>query len=72
MCTKDPAGGRKAGAGNYSKDEVMHLLAVMDEILPIGQEEWEEVVEKHTAYYQGCDVNNVAQKEHSNRGSEHA
>ena len=57
-----PAGGRKPGAGNYSKDEVMNLLGIMDEILPIGQEEWETVVERHSKDYPGRDVDSVRRK----------
>ena len=42
-------GGRRAGAGNYTKDEVLHLLGIMEEILPIGQDEWDAVVSRHAA-----------------------
>ena len=33
-------GGRKAGATNYSKEEVHHLLDILEDIFPIGPDEW--------------------------------
>ena len=30
---------------NYSEDEITHLLNIMDSVLPIGNEEWESVVQ---------------------------
>ena len=60
--TNNQAGGRRAGAGNYSKDEVMYLLSVLEEVLPIGPDEWETVVTKHAIGYPGRDVDSIRRK----------
>ena len=55
-------GGRRVGAGNYSKDEVMYLLTIMNDVLPIGQEEWDLVVTRHSVGFPGRDVDSVRRK----------
>ena len=49
--TKKKAGGRKAGTGNYTRDELTHLLDILERRLPIGPEEWEACLLDHTAVY---------------------
>ena len=39
--------GRRAGTGNYTRDECLHLFTIMQRILPIGPEEWQEVAMEH-------------------------
>ena len=36
-------GGRRGGVVNYNDDEMNHLFDVMESILPIGTEEWDQV-----------------------------
>ena len=40
----------------------MHMLEVMHGILPIGPQEWDMVVEAHTAHYPGRDVESLRRK----------
>jgi len=40
-------GGRKNGVVNYSEDEMNHLFDVMEIILPIAPDEWEQVAQAH-------------------------
>ena len=44
--------GRKPGLGNYSDEEIKHLFDIMESILPIGPDEWNQVVELHAQKYQ--------------------
>lgn len=52
----------KVGRTNYSRDELLHLFGVMERILPIGPEEWEQVVQEHSAVYSGRDVDSIRRK----------
>ena len=56
------AAGHRAGNRNYSKDEVMNFLYVMKDILPIGPDEWQRVVDNHTLLYEGRDVDSIRRK----------
>ena len=38
---------RSNGTQNYSLEELMDMLGVLEEILPIGNEEWEAVRQQH-------------------------
>ena len=40
-------GGRLSGTRNLSKDDLLFLLDALEEILPIGPDKWNEVVEQH-------------------------
>ena len=42
--------------------EVLYLLTIMKDILPIGQEEWDEVVTKHSVGFPGRDVDSIWRK----------
>ena len=55
-------GGRKAGKGNYGKEETQFMLDVLEEILPIGPDEWQQVVDKHSEQYPGRDVDSIRRK----------
>ena len=46
----------------YRQCELMHMLEVMHGILPIGPQEWDMVVEAHTAQYPGRDVESLRRK----------
>ena len=46
------AGGRRAGANNYSKLEIQSLLdLLMEGILPIGPDDWNEVLMRHSILF---------------------
>ena len=57
--------GRKAGTGNYTRDECLHLFTIMQRILPIGPEEWQEVAIEHAQTYPGRDEPSIRRKYHS-------
>ena len=52
-------GNGKAGKSNYSREEILSLLSVMERILPIGTEEWDQVVMEHSKDYCGRDVESI-------------
>ena len=62
---KKKAGGRKAGTGNYTREELTHLLDILERRLPIGPEEWEACVLDHTAVYPGRDEASIRRKYNS-------
>eukprot|EP00536_Pseudo-nitzschia_multiseries_P004669 jgi/Psemu1/10508/gm1.10508_g len=37
-----PAGGRKAGVGNYTKVELEHMFASIRATIPTGGEDWDD------------------------------
>ena len=45
------AGGHHAGANNYSKLEIQNLLHLMEGILPIGPDDWNEVLMRHSILF---------------------
>jgi hypothetical protein len=55
-------GGRMAGRGNWSKDETMHMLSIVQRILPIGAEKWDAVVAEHSNEYPGRCKNGIMRK----------
>ena len=55
-------GGRKAGLGNYGRDETKFLLDTLEGILPIGPDEWQEATDIHSAAYPGRDVESIRRK----------
>ena len=55
--------GRKAGAINWTNDESLAILDVMERILPIGPNEWQQVVEHHLFNRPpGRDINSIRRK----------
>ena len=54
--------GRKPGLGNYSDEEIKHLFDIMESILPIGPDEWNQVVELHAQKYPRRDVDSIRRK----------
>ena len=56
------AQGRKAGAVNYTREETMHLLEALKAILPIGPDEWNEVLSLHSVVYPTRDRNSISRK----------
>ena len=48
VTTMSAATGRRQGVVNYSQEEIKSVLDIMEDILPIGPDEWEEVVKRHT------------------------
>jgi hypothetical protein len=57
-----PAGGRKAGRGNYTREEMINFLNIMARILPIGGEEFDEVLQAHSLDFPGRDVDSLRRK----------
>ena len=55
-------GGRRAGASNYSKAELQSLLSTLESVLPIGQDEWEEVAQQHATSFPGRDIDSIRRK----------
>ena len=43
----------------YRQDELMHLLEIMQSILPIGPNEWDMVADAHSAQYEGRDLDSL-------------
>ena len=54
--------GRRTGIGNYMLPETMNLLEVLEDVLPIGSEEWEEALARHSLNYPGRDKPSIARK----------
>ena len=55
----------KVGKSNYTREELLALFSVMERILPIGTEEWEQVVLDHSEQYPGRDVDSIRRKYNS-------
>jgi hypothetical protein len=47
---------------NYSQAELMHFLGVMLNIMPIGGDDWEAVLEEHSIEYPGREVDSLRRK----------
>ena len=56
------ANGRKSGASNYCKLETKHLFDIMENLLPIGPDEWQQVADMHAIEYSGRDVDSIRRK----------
>lgn len=52
----------KVGKSNYTRDELLSLFSIMEQILPIGQDEWEQVQLQHSVLYPGRDVDSIRRK----------
>ena len=50
------AGGRARGTSNYSMQELMYLLRIIERIVPVDGDEWQQVCKEHTAANPGCTV----------------
>ena len=57
-----PAAKASAKRTMYRQSELMHLLEVMQAILPIGPTEWDMVVDAHSAQYEGRDLDSIKRK----------
>jgi hypothetical protein len=47
--TRKAKGGRKAGAQNFSVSDKEFLVTLLEEIRPLGQEQWDEVVSRYNS-----------------------
>ena len=47
---------------NYTKIEIKALLNILEDVLPIGPDQWNEVVETHSLNYPGRDVVSIRRK----------
>ena len=63
--TRPTKGNGKVGKSNYTRDELLSLFAVMERILPIGTEEWEQVQMEHSQNYPGRDIESIRRKYNS-------
>ena len=61
---KPPPKGRKGknGKSNYTREELLALFDVMEQILPIGTEELEQVLLDHSEKFPGRDVKSIQRK----------
>jgi hypothetical protein len=55
-------GGRRVGNPNWSRDETMHMLSIVQQLLPIGAEQWDAVVAEHSNEYPGRCKNGIMRK----------
>ena len=57
-------GGRASGSRNFGLDELHHMLDLLEDILPIGPDEWESVMQQHNQAYPlpGRDVYAIRRK----------
>ena len=55
-------GGRRAGSSNYTDAEVRNLFGVLREVLPIGPDEWQEALDKHSENYPGRELDSICRK----------
>jgi hypothetical protein len=51
-----------AGNRNYSRAELFNMLALIHEILPIGGEDWNAVLEAHSVDFPGREVDSLRRK----------
>ena len=49
-------------AHNYTKIEIKALLNVLEDILPIGPDQWNDVLETHSLNYPGRDIVSICRK----------
>ena len=55
--------GRRPGIGNYGKAELLSLLNVLEDKLPIGPDQWADVADTHAANgYPGQEVDSIRRK----------
>jgi hypothetical protein len=54
--------GRRTGRTNYTREEMTNFLDIMEGVLPIGGEEWDEVFQQHSVLYPGRDINSLRRK----------
>ena len=43
----------KRGAANYSMNEIMHLLRILEDVVPVCKTDWNNVLAMHTKRYPG-------------------
>jgi hypothetical protein len=48
---KTRGGGRKSGAQNFSPEDKEFLVTLLEEIRPIGPEQWEQIVSRYNSEY---------------------
>jgi hypothetical protein len=53
---------RTSNRRNYSKKELMNFLGIMSELMPIGGDEWDEVLDRHSLRYPGREVDSLRRK----------
>ena len=60
-----PKRNSKVGKSNYTREELLSLFTIMERILPIGTEEWEQVQLEHAELYAGRDIDSIRRKYNS-------
>ena len=53
---------RRARGTKWREDELLFFLNIMNDVLPIGPTEWEEVLDAHSVRFPGRDVNGLRRK----------
>jgi hypothetical protein len=57
---RDVAGRRQPpSCRKCSKQELLNLLAIMKDVMPIGGEEWDEVLDHHSLLFPGYEVDST-------------
>ena len=57
---------RQKGRGrNFTQEELVNLFSIMEQVVPIGPDEWESVLADHSIVYPGRDVDSIRRKFHS-------
>jgi len=57
--------GKRSGRSNYTAEEIQHFLAIMEEVLPIGPDEWDRVLVEHSNLFPNRDVESLRRKYHT-------
>ena len=47
---------------NYTRSEVIHALSIIERIIPVDSEKWQDVVDQHSFRYPGRDIESIKQK----------
>ena len=62
MATNNNNNRGRSGQSNYTNEEMISFLSIMQDILPIGGEEWDEVLRIHSQNWPGRDVDSLRRK----------
>ena len=54
--------GRARGTVNYSREELMSLLCLMERLVPVDTRVWEDLCEEHCVQYPGHTVDSLKRK----------
>ena len=52
----------KKRASNFTQEEVMHLLRILEDVVPVCKREWESVLDTHSERFPGRDTASIRRK----------